>query len=43
MDTSASIACMLSALDPSDLMGGDQEALTYFIANYLEPPEGKLP
>ena len=46
METSASIARMLSGLDPSDLIGGDQEALTDFIANYLEqeePPEGKLP
>ena len=33
MDTSASIARMLSGLD---LMGGNQEALTDFIANYLE-------
>ena len=46
MATSASIARMLSSLDPSDLMGGDQEALTDFIANYLEqeePPQSKLP
>ena len=41
-----SIARMLSGLNPSDLMGGDQEALTKFIANYVEQeelPEGKLP
>ena len=46
MATSESIARMLSGLDPSDLMGGDQEALTDFIANYLEQgesPQGKLP
>ena len=44
MATSESIARMLSGLDPSDLMGGDQEALTDFIANYLEQgesPQGK--
>ena len=27
---------MLSSLDSSDLMGGDQKALTDFIANYFE-------
>ena len=46
METSESIARMLSGLDPSDLMGGDQEALTEFITNYFdqeEAPEGKLP
>ena len=46
METSESIARMLSGLDPSDLMDGDQEALTEFITNYFdqeEAPEGKLP
>ena len=46
METSESIARMLSGLDPSDLMGGDQEALTEFFAKYFEQeeaPEGKLP
>ena len=45
MATSASIARALSGLDPSDLMGGDQDALAEFIAEYLdeqeESPEGK--
>ena len=39
MATSASIARALSGLDPSDLMGGDQDALTDFIAEYLDEPE----
>ena len=45
MAMSVSIARALSSLDPSDLMGGDQDALTDFIAEYLdeqeENPEGK--
>ena len=42
MESSAFIARILSSLDPSNFMGGDQEDLTEFIANYLEqeePPE----
>ena len=45
MAMSASIAQSLSSLDPSDLMEGDRDALTEFIAEYLdeqeETPEGK--
>ena len=44
--TSVFIARMLSGLDPSDLMGREQEDLIDFIANCLEQkesPEGTLP
>ena len=45
MVNSASITRALSGLDPSDLMGGDQDALADFIAEYLdeqdETSEGK--
>lgn len=44
--TSAPIARTLSSLDPRDLMGGDQEAFSEFIAEYIdeqdETPEGEV-
>ena len=39
MVISVSIARALSSLGPSNLMGGDQDALTDFIAEYLDEPE----
>ena len=36
MESSASIACALSGLDPNNLMGGDWKALAEVIANYFD-------
>ena len=41
MDTLTTVARALSGLDPTDLVGGDQEALADFVADYFVDEQEK--